>query len=341
MDGPLRIGILGAARITPGALIAPALEVPQVRIVAVAARNIARATAFAKRYGVPRVLGNYEALVTDPDLDAIYNPLPNALHAEWTLRALAAGKHVLCEKPLSANAAEAERVAQAATRTGRVCMEAFHYRYHPLARRIVELLRGGELGAVRRVETWMCIPLPFPSNIRYDLDLAGGAMMDVGSYAISMARHFSGEEPEVTVARARLMRPEVDRWMEVELRFPSGATGRATCSLWSTSLLRVAARIECERGSLLAYNPIVPQLYHHLTITTPQGRRRRRFPGASTYTCQLHAFVAAVRQGAPVLTDAADAVKNMRVIDAAYCAAGLSLRPSRPLPTVAKEEPAA
>ncbi len=155
MDSPLRIGLLGAARIAPFALLSPARQVPQVQVAAIAARDSERAGAFAKKHGVPRVLGSYAALIDDPAIDAIYNPLPNALHAEWTLRALAAGKHVLCEKPFTANAAEAERVAEAAAGAGRVCMEAFHYRYHPLAEHIVALVRSGELGAVRRIETFI------------------------------------------------------------------------------------------------------------------------------------------------------------------------------------------
>lgn len=324
--------MLGAARIAPFALLSPARQVPEAQVAAVAARDSERAASFARKHGVPRVITSYEALIEDPELDAIYNPLPNALHAEWTLRALAAGKHVLCEKPFTSNAAEAERVAEAAARAGRVCMEAFHYRYHPLAQHIVELVRSGELGAVRRIETFMCVPLPFRSDIRYQLDLGGGAMMDVGSYAVSMARHFSGEEPEVIAARATLLSPGVDRRMEAELRFPSGATGRMIASLWSATLLKIAAHIECERGSIKAWNPVVPQLYHHLTITTPAGRRRLRFPRVATYTCQLRAFVAAVRESKPIPTDPADAVKNMRVIDAVYRAAGLQPRPSRPLP---------
>ena len=116
-----------------------------------------------------------------PSIDAIYNPLPNGLHAEWTIAALEAGKHVLCEKPFTANAKEAEAVAAVATRTGLVVMEAFHYRYHPLAQRMREIVESGELGTIRRVETALCFPLPKFSDIRYQYDLAGGATMDVGT----------------------------------------------------------------------------------------------------------------------------------------------------------------
>ncbi len=171
-------------------------------------------------------------MLADPALDAIYNPLPNSLHAEWTVRALEAGKHVLCEKPFTANEVEARRVADVVARTGLVVMEAFHWRYHPLAERMKAILAGGELGAVRRIETAMCIPLPLPGDIRYRLDLAGGALMDTGSYTVSMLRHLSGAEPTVESARARLSSPGVDRYMEAELRLRrAGRTGRITCSL--------------------------------------------------------------------------------------------------------------
>ncbi|HTD50007.1 MAG TPA: Gfo/Idh/MocA family oxidoreductase, partial [Acidimicrobiia bacterium] len=148
----LRIGILGAARIAPSAVIKPARNVDEAAIHAVAARDRTRAQSFASKHGIPKVHDTYAALVADPDLDAIYNPLPNGLHAEWTIAALEAGKHVLCEKPFTANAKEAEDVAAVASRTGLVLMEAFHYRYHPLAQRVLDIVGSGVLGQVRHVE---------------------------------------------------------------------------------------------------------------------------------------------------------------------------------------------
>ncbi len=189
----LRIGILGAARIAPMALVKPALEVPDVEVAAVAARDPQRAKGFADKHGIARVHDTYEDLVSDPELDAIYNPLPNGLHARWTIAALEAGKHVLCEKPFTANEAEARDVAAvAAAHPNQVVMEAFHYRYHPFAARLEEICRSGELGTLRHVETWMNIPLPLFGDIRYDFGLAGGATMDVGCYAIHCLRLLAG-----------------------------------------------------------------------------------------------------------------------------------------------------
>src|SRR5579864_8394405 len=149
---PIRIGCLGAARIAPAALINPARSVQGVTVSAVAARDRSRAEQFAKEHGIPQVYGSYQELVEAEDVDAVYIPLPNSLHGEWTLAALAAGKHVLCEKPFTANAPEAKRVADAAAGTEVVVMEAFHWRYHPMASRMLEIVRGGDLGEIRRVE---------------------------------------------------------------------------------------------------------------------------------------------------------------------------------------------
>ena len=203
----VRIGILGAARIAPGGMIKPARNNPEAEVRAVAARDRSRAEAFASKHGIPTVHDSYAALLADPEIDAIYNPLPNGLHAEWTIAALEAGKHVLCEKPFTANATEAEAVAAVAARTGLVVMEAFHYRYHPLAQRMREIVESGELGTIRRVETALCFPLPKFSDIRYQYDLAGGATMDVGSYTVHLARLLGCEEPEVRSARSQAAHP--------------------------------------------------------------------------------------------------------------------------------------
>ncbi|MDH3213454.1 MAG: Gfo/Idh/MocA family oxidoreductase [Myxococcales bacterium] len=323
---PLRIGILGAARIAPMALIRPARQVPEAEVAAVAARDEARARSFASKQRIPRVHRDYAALIDDPDLDAVYNPLPNGLHCEWTIRALEAGKHVLCEKPIAANAEEAERMAEASEKAGRVLVEAFHWRYHPLAARMKQIIDGGDLGRLRHLEASLCFPLVIPGDIRYRYDLAGGATMDAGCYTISMVRHLSGVEPEVVGAEARLSSPQVDRWMRAELRLPDGRTGRITCSLFSSTLLQLTVRAHGDSGELRVFNPIAPHIYHRLSVRTPAGVARERVAGDSTYTHQLRAFVAAVRSGAPMVTDARDAVANMRVIDAVYDKAGLKRR---------------
>ncbi len=323
---PLRIGILGAAQIAPMALIRPARHVPEATVVAVAARDPARASAFAAKHGIARVHQSYGDLIDDPEIDAVYNPLPNNLHCEWSIRALEAGKHVLCEKPLASNAAEAERMVLAAALSGKMLIEAFHYRYHPLAARMKAVVDSGELGTIRHIETAMCIPLPFPRDIRYRYDLAGGAAMDVGCYTIHLLRFLAGAEPQVVRAEARLAGPNVDRWMTADFRFADGRTGRITCSLFSAELARLTARVRGDRGTLHVLNPIAPQFYHRLTLRTAEHTLVERLHSEPTYTHQLRAFVRAVRTEEALPTEAGDGLANMQVIDAVYDHAGLPRR---------------
>jgi len=323
----LRIGILGAARIAPTALVKPASASSDVEVVAVAARSADRAQAFASRHGIPRAYAGYEDLLADPDINAVYNPLPNGLHGRWTRAALSAGKHVLCEKPFTANAAEAREIADLAAESDRVVMEAFHYRYHPLALRVEEIVASGELGTLERVETALCFPLPKFSDIRYDYHLAGGALMDAGCYAVHMARTFGGgETPSVVSASAKLRSPRVDRAMTAELKFPSGHTGRVTCSMWSSSILKIGAKVTGSKGSISVFNPLAPQAYHRFSVRIGGARRTEKFPRRASYAYQLDAFAAAVLHGEPVKTSAADAVETMTVIDEIYRAAGLPPR---------------
>ena len=318
--------MLGAARIAPLALIKPAKANDEVAVAAVAARDVSRAQAFATKHDIARVHESYEALIADPDLDAVYIPLPNGLHGRWTRAALAAGKHVLCEKPFTANAAEAREIAELAAKSDRVVMEAFHYRYHPLALRIEEIIASGELGNLERVEAALCFPLPKFTDIRYNYSLAGGATMDAGCYAVNMARTFGGGTPEVVSAQAKLRNPEVDRAMTAELRFAAGHTGRVRCSLWSADLLRLSAKVVGDHGELRVFNPITPQFFHRVSIRSAGGKRVERFSHRASYAYQLDAFAAAVLRGEAVKTTPEDAVENMTVIDAIYGAAGLPLR---------------
>ena len=328
---PLRIGVLGAARIAPAALMRPARAIDGVEVTAVAARDPQRARRFAARYGIATVHPDYAAVLADPDVDAVYIPLPNGLHAEWTLAALAAGKHVLCEKPLTSNAAQAREVAGAADRSGLVVMEAFHYRYHPLMARVRQLLDDGAVGRIRRLRASLCFPLYRFSDIRYRLDLAGGATMDAGCYPVNLLRFLAGTEPTVVSARAELRTPGVDRAMTARLSFP-GAEGvdsidaEMVASLWSRRLLSLSAQVWGDAGRLRVFNYIAPSTYHRLTWHSGGRRHSERVPGETTYTHQLRAFVSAVRDGGPVPTSARDGVANMAVIDGIYRAAGLEPR---------------
>jgi len=324
----VRIGVLGAARIAPTALVRPARVVDDVTVAAVAARDRARATAFATRHGIETVHDSYADLVADPSLDAVYVPLPNGKHAEWTVAALAAGKHVLCEKPFTANAAQAREVATAAAKTDLVVMEAFHYRYHPVAQRMADIVHSGELGDIRHVSTAMCFPLPMFSDIRYDYDLAGGALMDAGCYAVHCLRLLSPGDPEVTSATAKPLNrdPRVDRAMTARFSLGDGATGEIHTSLWSSTVLRIRAAVTGTRGRLTVTNFVAPQLPSRFTVTVDGTRRRERVPGEHTYVHQLRAFEAATRGEPTNLTPPTDSITTMSLIDDIYTAAGLPPR---------------
>ena len=325
-SSPLRIGVLGAARIAPMALLKPARVVREAAVVAVAARDNQRAQRFAAKHGIARVHPTYEALLADAEIDAVYNPLPNGLHCEWTLRALAAGKDVLCEKPLASNAEEARRMTDAAASHGRILFEAFHWRYHPLAARMKEIVDSGVLGTIRHLEAHMCVPLPMPNDIRYRYDLAGGATMDVGCYTISLLRFLAGAEPEVVSAAPTLRGPQIDRAMEATFRFADGRSARMTCSLFSAVLLRLSTAVRGDRGEMRVVNPFLPHFGHLLTLRTDRGVQRERVRGEATYTHQLRAFVQACRSRTAPPTDGAHGVANMSVIDAVYRAAGMAPR---------------
>ena len=325
--GPVRIGILGASSFAPTTLINPARGNDEVVVAAVGARDADSAQAFADKYGIARAHGSYEALIADPDLDAVYVLLPTSFHGRWTRAALAAGKHVLCEKPFAANAAEAREIAELAAQSDRIVMEAIQFRYHPLTLRVEQIIASGELGNLQRVDVSVCVLLPKSSNSNvYDYSLAGGALMDAGSYVVHMLRTFGGSTPEVVSAQAKLRGPELDRAMTAELRFASGHTGRIRCALWSSDLFRASAKVVGDRGELRWLSPAAPHLFHRLSVRSADSKRVERFPGRSSFEYQLEAFAAAVLHGEPVKTTPRDAIENHTVMDAIYRAAGLSLR---------------
>ena len=338
----LRVGTLGSSRISQAALIEPAASVPAVTVAAVAARDKSRAEAFALRYGIPAAYGSYEELLAAPDIDAIYNPLPNSLHGPWTLKAIAAGKHVLCEKPFASNAEEAAQVADAASASGLVVMEAMHYRYHPLVRRLKDLVT--ELGPVRHLQCWTSFVIADPDDIRYDYDLAGGALMDGGCYALDCLRLLSGGaggedgkagdqdgEPAVTgaladPAAAGSRGAVADRAMAVRLAFPGGATGWIDSAFTMDGEFRADVHVICQHGQVRMQNFIFAHKGRLVATRNGSVVADEQGGGDSTYVGQLRAFAAAIAGDSgddPVPTSAANAVATMRLIDDAYRAAGL------------------
>ncbi|GAA1615230.1 Gfo/Idh/MocA family oxidoreductase [Kribbella sancticallisti] len=327
---PLRIGILGAARIAGRAIVEPA-RLTGARLVAVAARDTDRAAAFAAEHGVERVHAGYDDVINDPEVEAIYNPLANGLHGPWNLKAIAAGKHVLTEKPSASNAAEAAQVRDAAREQGVVVMEGFHYLFHPVTRRLHELLGKGELGELQHVETTMVMPPPDDEDPRWSLALAGGAVMDVGCYALHAQRMLApwgGGAPTLASARAgeRKRLPGVDEWLNADLVFPNGATGAVRTSM-AAEEVDFSCRIIGTRGEAFAPGFVLPHTDDRVVVTTKEDNWVEQLGRRSSYTYQLEAFTAHLREGTPLPIDADDAVDTMELIDACYREAGLQPRP--------------
>ena len=324
----LRIGLLGAAYIAPRALIKPVQVFDDVEIVCMAARDRGRAEVFAARAGIPTVHDTYDEVVTDPNVDAVYNPLVISGHHEWTIKALNAGKHVLCEKPFAMNETEAQEMADCARETGLVCAEAFHYYYHPLSRRMREIVQSGVLGDIRfadaHFQNWVD---DTPNQIRYRLELGGGATMDLGCYPLHFLRHSFGAEPEVVSATAATVYEQVDIEMAAELLFPGDIPARIWCRMNAAGGFSSGFNVYGDRGRLKVVNPMVPHREPHvLELVTSWGTRRETLTTTPTFNYQLRAFIDAIEGVRPMPTDADDAVVGMRVIDNIYRAAGLQPR---------------
>lgn len=322
----IRIGVLGAARIAPKALIEPARNVDGVVVSRVAARDPERAREFGLEHGVAGIEPDYEALINSDAVDVVYNPLPMSEHHHWTIAALRAGKDVFCEKPFASNADEAAEMVEVGRETGRVLVEAFHYRYHPLFNRILELVRAGTIGAVEGVEGRFAVPIPPEGNIRWSWALSGGSLMDLGCYPTSWVRHITGEEPEVVSAVATEGPAHIDVTMDAELRFPSGATGHVHSSMDPACSRDIQLTIVGSAGRIEALNPMAPQMGNRLSITTERGTTTGPIEAGISYEHQLRAFVDHLRHDTPFPTQGADSIGNMAAIDAMYRAAGLPVR---------------
>jgi predicted dehydrogenase len=337
MSEPLRFGLLGASRIAVEALVDPARETGD-RLVAVAARSRDRAEAFAARHGVERVHEDYPALIEDPDVDVVYNPLANSLHGPWNLAAIAAGKTVFGEKPFAGDGAEAREVRDAAAAAGVPVVVGYHYVHHPLTWRLHAVVGSGEIGDVTAVETRMRMPAPPDADPRWSLELAGGALMDLGCYAVHsllMAAPFAGGTPTLAEARAgeRPGRPGVDEWADAEFRYPGGASGRVHTHMAADGW-EFQHRIVGTRGSVTAPMFALPTRDDRLVVRVGDVERTERLGTRPTYTYQLEALRAHLRDGAPLHEGAGvdAAVTVAELVDEIYLASGLSPRPRHAVP---------
>lgn len=321
----IRMGILGAAKIAPQALIEPARRRGDCVVVCVAAREGVRARAYAEQHGIPESLDSYEALIAHPGIDLIYNALPPHRHADLTIAALEAGKAVLCEKPFAMTAREAGAMTDAAVRTGRPLVEAFHYRFHPVFEDILAQVRGGAIGKLCAIKSEFSVAIRYrPGELRHDPALGGGALMDLGCYALHWVRTVAGSEPRVTRAVSKLSEHGVDLVTTAQLEFGGGVTAQVRTSMAPDQRFKALLAIQGTEGILVARNLLHPHRGHSITIRKGLSTRRYTVPGETTYDHQLAHMMDVLKTNAPSLTGGTDAVANMALIDAVYAAAGVA-----------------
>jgi len=361
LPNALRFGILGAARIAPAALIVPAASHADVIVTAVASRDQGKADAYAKKHDIPSVYYGpecYQQLLDDVNVDAVYNPLPNSLHYEWTIKALNAGKHVLVEKPIADTSAEAQQMVDLAAEKGLVLLEAIHWTFHPASQRVKELIDNGELGKLKSIKADFALPkIPhgivfLEDDVRFQYDLGGGAAMDMGVYPLSAVRYFSSsdlakvesasaighERDPARIDRAMRAHLVLQSSVEADVFFDFGMPGWGPFHLLPR-MVKGSVHVELEGGSIDYFNFALPTLYHSITVK-PIGKKARvekayqfkEGPGKewwSTYRYQLEAFVDKVRGRTPQTWSAPDEpVKQMQWVESLYAAAEMPARPA-------------
>jgi predicted dehydrogenase len=323
----LRWGVLSTAKIGRTKVIPGIAGAPNSEVVAIASRDRAAAEAVAAAHGIPRAHGSYAGLLADPDVDAVYIPLPNHLHAEWTIAAARAGKHVLCEKPLALTAAEAERMIEACDREGVALMEAFMYRHHPSWVAVREIVASGRIGDVVAVQSWFSFFNDDPANIRNIVEAGGGALYDIGCYCVNLSRMLFDAEPDaVAGAVARDPIGGTDTLVAGILRF-----GERLATFTASTRAEDDQRVHVygTRGRIsvdIPFNipPELPTRVHLAAGGDPPVApdiETLSFPPADPYTAEATAFAAAVLEGRPVPVPPADAVGNLRVIEAIFASA--------------------
>jgi predicted dehydrogenase len=311
----MNFGIISTAHIGLGAVI-PAIQDSDHEVAAIASRDGDRARSAADDHGIPRAYGSYETLLNDDDLDAVYNPLPNALHAEWTRKAADRGLHVLCEKPLGVDAEEAGAMGEYCDEQGVTLMEAFMYRYHPRTERAVEL--ADVLGDLRFLTATFQFPLSAGYDIRTDPDLAGGSLMDVGCYAVSAARLFLGEPERVYTTTHDSRDCGVDTELSGLLEFGGGVTAQVSSGFDTPDAQRY--RVEGTDGWLAVDPAFVPRGDVGTSLEYEVDGRHgvEQFEPTDQYRLEVEQFADCVANGERPSTDAEEAVRNMAVIDAMY-----------------------
>ncbi|MDF2722758.1 MAG: oxidoreductase protein [Paenibacillus sp.] len=314
----LRWGILGCANINRS--VVPGIQKSRLgEVTAIASRSADKAKEHAEKYGIPQAYGSYEALLADDSIDAVYIPLPNHLHKEWTIRAAEAGKHILCEKPFAIDAEEAEEMVAACEKHGVKLAEAFMYRHHPRYAKVKEIIASGEIGTIRGLRgTFTFNNSGNTTNFRNNVSMGGGSVYDIGVYPISAARLVLGQEPEAATAHA-FFSPQhggVDMMASGLLEFADGVALQFDCGMWAASrntLEIVGTDGRIELPSAFVCPPDTASVFH---VITKSGRREETQEIVNQYSLQADDLSASVLEGTPLAFASTDAILNMRVVDA-------------------------
>jgi len=311
MEKTLGWGILGTARINR-ALIPPLQASPRNRLIAVASRTPEKASAYAAEWKIPRAHGSYDELLADPEIDVVYISLPNALHAEWTIRAAEAGKHVLCEKPLAIRVEEVDAVIAASTKARVVVAEAFMYRHHPQTAEVRQMVARGDLGAPRLIRGSFAFTLSRPNDVRLDPSLGGGSLWDVGCYPLSYARTVLDHDP-IDVYGSRHDGPTgVDLSFAAQLRFPDDVLVQFDCSFETP--LRAVMEIVGEEASLTVTEPFKPGPEASLVLLSKDTTHTIRVEAAELYAGEVEDLADAVLDGKAPRVSLADSRANVGAI---------------------------
>ena len=309
----LRWGLISTAWINH-ALLIPLHISPRNELTAVASRDLKRAEAYAKQHDIPRYFGSYEEMLADPDIDVVYNPLPNSMHAEWTIKAAEAGKHILCEKPLANTVEEVDAMTAAAQKAGVVLMEAFMYRHHPQTLKVKELVEQGAIGKLQGIRGSFTFDIDNEDNVRLNASLGGGSIWDVGCYPISFARLIAGSEP-VEVFGWQIIRDHgVDETFVGQMIFPGDVFAQFDSGFRTPQ--RTHIELLGDKGKIVLEKPFTPRLNEKIILTRGDETRIITIPGEDLYLGEVENMADAILNGAPTRMSLADSRNNVATIQA-------------------------
>jgi predicted dehydrogenase len=316
MKNKIKWGILSTAQIAKTAVIPAIRTLDNCEVIAVASRSLGKAKAFASELDIPKAYGSYKELLEDPEIDAIYNPLPISLHLEWSVKCALANKPVLCEKPLTLDAKGAKEMISVFSEKKLLLAEALMYRYHPLTKKFISMLREGAIGEIKTVQSNFHVDIPNPDDIRFKKDTGGGALLDLGCYCVSIIRQITAEEPEAAKSFAKLNKEGVDETFTGIMQFPSDVLGQFECSLTSQFSCGYTA-IGSEGKLVVDWGGMVPWPGEAFKIKYWNGEEYSEIevPAANHYALMIEDFSNALLNGTSLQFDLQDTINNMQAID--------------------------